>query len=334
MVRCRETRTTFWCLFRAGERDKKKIANICGVSVKTISRYFKMVEQGDDLEPHYAKHTKYKFTPQIRRSMAQILAQNPRKSAIWLAGQLDQRWGEKFSPSGVRKVLTEMGYHHSVPKRTNLTAENKMVRLLWANGHINTDWRRVWSFDESYFNLDPSSGKVWVKNNVYHRVARRKLTNRQEKISVCIVVAISHNAKSDICYLESNWRPEDLINVLRDSLLPSIRWDASVRRCKSFLLDNDGRHHNRQLKEFLDQNGLIRDGYLPSNSPDLNPIENVFGIMKSFVQKLSPSNEQELREAIVTAWEGLSVETLSNLFESMPIRVNKVIQTSGERIRY
>ena len=160
-----------------------------------------------------------------------------------------------------------MGYTHSIPKRTNLTAENKAVRLKWANDHIKTDWNRIWSFDESYFHLDPSSGSVWVKDNVYHRVARRKLTTHQEKISVCIVVAISHNAKSDLCYLESNWRPQDLINVLRDSLLPSIRWDPKVRRCRSFLLDNDGRHHNRQLKEFLDQQGLTRTHFLPLKQP-------------------------------------------------------------------
>jgi transposase len=84
-----------------------------------------MVERGDDMEPHYAKTTNRKFTPQIRRSMAQFLAQNPRKSSFWLADQLKQRWGMKFSSAGVRKVLREMGYTHSVPKHTNLTAEKQ-----------------------------------------------------------------------------------------------------------------------------------------------------------------------------------------------------------------
>ena len=59
------------------------------------------------MEPHYAKTTYRKFTPQIRRSMTQILAQNPRKSSVWLAEQLKQRWGVKFSSAGVRKVLRE-----------------------------------------------------------------------------------------------------------------------------------------------------------------------------------------------------------------------------------
>jgi hypothetical protein len=227
-----------------------------------------------------------------------------------------------------------MGFKHSIPKHTNLTPQNKMVRLNWARTNIRTDWKRVWSFDESYFVLDPSSGKVWNNPNVYHRVARRKLTTRQEKISVCIVVAVSHNAKSNICYLPGNWRPTDLIDVLRDSLLPSIKWDLNLRRFRSLLIDNDGRHHNREVKAFLEENGLSRIGFQPANSPDLNPVENVFGMMKQFVQERSPSTEEELRGAIIAAWETITPEKLRNLFDSMPRRSQQIIQEIGARINY
>jgi transposase len=101
------------------------------------------------------------------------------------------------------------------------------------------------------------------------------------------------------------------------------------------LIDNDGRHHNCQLMgTFLEQHGLTRIGYLPSNSPDLNPDENVFGLMKIFVQKRAPSTELELRQAVIDSWASITKQTLRNLFESMPTRLAGVIRKKGDRIGY
>jgi hypothetical protein len=125
------------------------------------------------------------------------------------------------SDSGKQSGLTENG-RKIISKRTGIVSG--------PSANLTSIWLRA--------------GIVWVKDKIFHRVTRRKRTTHQEKINICIVVAISHNAKSDLCYLESNWRPQDLINVLRDSLLSSIRWDPKVRICRLFLLDNDERHHN------------------------------------------------------------------------------------------
>jgi transposase len=334
MSRCRESRDIFQRLYQGGLTNKKALALACGVSIKTICRYINIFEREGDLTPNYKKTQNHKFTPTIRRSMVQFLRQSPLQSSTRLASRLRERWGMNFSSSGVRKVLRSMGYKHSIPKRTNLTQENKQVRFNWARNHIDTDWKRVWSFDESYFVLDPSRGLVWNNDSVYHRVARRKLTTKQEKISICIVVAISHNAKSDICYLPSNWRPNDLINVLRNDLLPSINWDPDLRRFRSLILDNDGRHHNKEVKAFLEEKELNRIGFQPTNSPDLNPVENVFGMMKRFVQKRTPSTEEELREAVIDAWELITEKKLGKLFDSMPERIQQVIANKGNRIRY
>jgi hypothetical protein len=117
-------------------------------------------ERVGDLTPHFAKPSARKFTPEVRRSLSQILAQHPHRSLLWLAQQLEGGWGRTFSASGVRNVLHSMGHRHSVPNHTSLTPENKLVRLSWANDNSGNDWKRIWSFDESYFCLDPSSGKV------------------------------------------------------------------------------------------------------------------------------------------------------------------------------
>ena len=222
----------------------------------------------------------------------------------------------------------------SASKATALTAENKRARLGWAKSHANTDWKRIWSFDEAYFNLDESRGPACHTNRTQHRALKRRLTTKQQKMSVGIAVAISHNRKSALCFLNGNWSPRDLLALLRDQLLPSIEWDPTQRRCRAFLIDNDGRHHNRELKAFMEENGMLRVNFQPSNSPDLNPIENVFHIMKESVRVDAPSTEDELRRSVVKAWETLSADTLRSLFDSMPRRMQQVVDCNGDRIPY
>jgi hypothetical protein len=205
---------------------------------------------------------------------------------------------------------------------------------LFAKNNTRTDWKRLWSFDESYFELNSSRGRCYTKTNVAHRNAPCKLTNKQEKISVGIAVAVSYNTKSRLCYLPRNWKPTELKDILRDELLPDLGWDPARRKFRSFLLDNDGRHHNRELKAFLSQEGVNKVGYLPSNSPDLNPIENIFGLMKRFAKDRIPSTEEELRQVVEDAWKSVTKETLQNLFGSMANRVQEVIEKNGERIAY
>ncbi len=43
----------------------------------------------------------------------------------------------------------------------------------------------------------------------------------------------------------------------------------------------------------------------PSQSPDLNPIENLWSVMKNMVQKGKPKNWDELRMIILEVWEEL-----------------------------
>jgi len=302
--------------------------------VQTIRRYIRMMEAEEDMTPKFKKPKTKKFTPNVRHSLVQIMAKQPRKPAIWLANKLSEIWGTSFSASGVRKVLREMNFSYSEPKRTNLSKENKEIRLNWAKCNLKTDWKRVWAFDEAYFSINPSSGRVYHTDANYHRVALRKLTTRQEKISIGIAVAISHNCKSALCYLKTGWNGADMLHIFKHSLLPSIQWDPSKRKCRAFLIDNDGRHHSREFKAFLEENGLLRIGFLPTNSPDLNPIENVFSQMKHSIQEEAPSTENELRECLIRAWETLKPEILQNLFASMPKRVAEVVMNKGGRISY
>jgi len=72
----------------------------------------------------------------------------------------------------------------------------------------------------------------------------------------------------------------------------------------------------------------------PANSPDLNPIENLWNIVKRNVEKRMPKNQQDLSHFMVEEWNAIPKSMLINLVKSMKRRCELVIESNGERISY
>ena len=72
----------------------------------------------------------------------------------------------------------------------------------------------------------------------------------------------------------------------------------------------------------------------PSNSPDINPTENLWSILERNVEKRRPSNIDELEEFVNQEWENIDLSTLINIALSMKTRCLAIIELKGERINY
>src|SRR5438128_126561 len=95
--------------------------------------------------------------------------------------------------------------------------------------------------------------------------------------------------------------------------------------------DNDPKHTSRLAKNFLRENvPAVMDW--PSNSPDLNPIENLWNYVKRNVEKRKPQNLLDLEMFMVEEWEMIPDEVISNLVGSMRNRCKEIIEVKGERI--
>lgn len=327
-------RIIFEQLYEDGERRVNELMKRAHLSRSCVYKYIAKLEAGATLEPKRRRRGAYKFTPTVRRSMVQLNAQNPEQSDRRIAEDLTERFGESFSRSGVNEHFKQMGNRHRVANKRKLKAENKQARLAYARKNLRRNWGRMWSYDECYFNLWKRSHHVRSNNRTSYRLARAPLTNSQESVSIGVYLAISRSGKSALCFLPKNWKAEDLSKKWEEELLPSIDWDPTKRNCRAFIMDNNGRHHSRVLNATASLHGLNRNGYLPSNSPDLNPIENLWNSMKNFVHQRNPTTEPELRQAVSDAYESIQPASLHNLFDSLPGRMQAVIDNDGDRIHY
>jgi transposase len=72
----------------------------------------------------------------------------------------------------------------------------------------------------------------------------------------------------------------------------------------------------------------------PANSPDLNPIENVWRILKYRIGKRLPRNLTELRQYLIEEWDRLSLEDYDKYIKEMPQRCDAVIQAEGGHTKW
>ena len=99
--------------------------------------------------------------------------------------------------------------------------------------------------------------------------------------------------------------------------------------------DNAPCHTARIVKEQKEENSIDILPW-PAQSPDLNPIENLWSELERKVRshKLRPKNKNELIEVVKQEWNNISNNTLINLVESMPCRVKAVIENKGNPTKY
>ena len=100
--------------------------------------------------------------------------------------------------------------------------------------------------------------------------------------------------------------------------------------------DNDPKHTEYKrfgCRDFWERMGFQKLDW-PAQSPDLNPIENLWAILDRRIQNRRPKNGEELTAILTEASNSLPVDLLRNLALSMPNRLRAVIESNGYPTKY
>ena len=90
----------------------------------------------------------------------------------------------------------------------------------------------------------------------------------------------------------------------------------------------------RRLGNYLDSINISYIKPWPGNYPDLNPIEHVWAEMKRLLQGRDTSSIPKLEAEIRNIWQNLDRDYLKILIDSVPDRLQVVIDCKGKNSRY
>lgn len=124
------------------------------------------------------------------------------------------------------------------------------------------------------------------------------------------------------------------INILKSKLLPLIKSYEKKSMSKIlFQQDNAPCHTSYKMCNFFSEN-CIEVMFWPPNSPDLNPLENIWSLFKRNVGKTIAKNKQDLIDTIIEQSKKLKIKIINNVINSMDNRINELFDKSFDSINY
>ena len=112
------------------------------------------------------------------------------------------------------------------------------------------------------------------------------------QLKVHVWAGISVQGRTGVCVFDGIMDAEMYVDILRCTLLPFLHDVFSDGH--RFMQDNDPKYTSRQAAQFFQEN-RVNWWNTPPESPDLNPIENLWHEMKEFLRReVKPHTKDEL----------------------------------------
>lgn len=228
-----------------------------------------------------------------------------------------------------RRLMAHDVKYRSTVKKPLLSEKHVQNRLAWANEHLDRDWDNIIFSDEASFWAHSSVSHTWCSRS-------KRLIQRTVKHPVKVHVwgCFSKQGFGTLCLFTDNLDAAKMIKIYQRALLPSAQqW--FIQKNEPWLLqeDNDPKHRSRLCTAWKHENDIEVLNW-PSQSPDANPIENVWALMKWKLRGKRIYTVKQLCQHIRLVWRSLSPEYAEKLVESMSRRCQAIISNAGDWTPY
>ena len=316
----------------------KSISKIVKRPKQTVFNFLQRYNLRQSIHNNYQSNKPRVFDDRSERRLVRLALGNRRATTK----QLKEMLGISASESSIRLALKRNGVTQCRPiKKPLLKKEQKRKRLEWARAHANwgqEQWRRVIFSDEAKIILNPHIGnvRIWRREGEELLPECIEPTRKFGGGSIMIWGGIAGNGLRMIEEIEGTLTATKYVEILENNVRTA--FDEYWNDFDYFQEDNDPKHGGprgaKLTKEWFGNNSDIIRMEWPVNSPDLNPIEQMWYLLKKRVA-LSPNRTKEnLFETVQSIWNSIPTEEIWKLIDSMPRRIIAVIKNNGGNTKY
>jgi DDE superfamily endonuclease/Homeodomain-like domain len=240
-----------------------------------------------------------------------------------------------------------------------LTQATQQKRLAFARANLNTDWRKVMFSDRKKFHFRYPGSKVkpsqWQLGAASSSSGGVNQPNHPQCVNlycgmcrhgVTVVHVVAGSSKHTSSHTNKQGKSARNITtgeykeVLQQTLLPGGKKLFTTQGISTWVLqqDNDPTHRcaAAELEQYNKDNAssvqLLKPW--PPSSPDLNPIENLWAWVQREVDQKGCNSYEELEAAVIDTIAAVPKQHLVNLCDSMPKRLQAVVEKQGDLTKY
>jgi len=298
----------------------KQVAESMKINKKTVVYWIQIYVTNNNTNGKKRVY-KNKTSESDDKKIFQIIENKPKANLSLIVKELEL-FNIIISKTSVWRRMKENGYKYgNYLNKPKLTENHKLARLEWAQKYIDYDWSKVLFSDEATIYLN-AVGKCWYK------VGHRQI-NRTSKCIIKKNMWAFINLTYGLCGYDifaENMDSNKYENILTEHLI--VAYNDNL----SFQQDNHPVHKSKRIQLFLKENNVIVIDW-PANSPDINPIENLWSLVKYNLTKQSLTIDN-FEKLISDTIENIDFSLIHNMISNMHVRLHKVITNKGDIIDY
>jgi transposase len=321
-----------------------QIATALDLPRSTVYRLIKDREKHQERIEKGSKRAgrKPKLSRRAERALLRHVNNNPQDTFIALASP--SKSGQKLHRTTVRRYLRKNELYAFKPRRKPfLKPAHKQARLKWAKEHLSwtlDDWRCAIFSDESTFELGIHTLTTYVKRKKGDALKPQYLlpTFKSGRTTVGVWGCIDYTFKGKLVILPPNTHMNSTIycnTILNDNGYPM--YQQVMEEYGDAVWQDDGAkyHTSKMVKEWRQSMKMTRMEW-PAQSPDLNPIENLWHIIKISIckRRYKIHSAAELGEIILEEWDKIDTGVIQKIIRSMRNRCWAVISAKGGHTKY
>lgn len=167
------------------------------------------------------------------------------------------------------------------------------------------DSEKLVFIDECSTYLNASRSYGWTKRS--ERLLSQEPKGKKERVSLIAAIGLD-KAMAEYALVHPESVDKNAFKAfLNHVLLPKLKPKSIL------VMDNWTVHHGRDIKDLVESFDC-QIIYLPTYSPDFNPIEFLFSKVKAFIKKLRPDTIEGLVQAFIHASKTVSLDEIKHTF--------------------